>query len=109
MKINRVRAHPFGCLSDKEMSFGPGMNVVLGANEAGKSTLFLAIRHALLATTRLLKSGVAKHLTPYLPASGGDAISVDLEVATPESAGGARTQGPSSRCRKGRRSPTRPR
>jgi exonuclease SbcC len=84
VKINRVRAHPFGCLSDKEMSFGPGMNVVLGANEAGKSTLFLAIRHALLATTRLLKSGVAKHLTPYLPASGGDAISVDLEVATPE-------------------------
>jgi uncharacterized protein YhaN len=42
--IWRVRLRPFGFFADREVAFGEGLNVVLGPNEAGKSTLFNAIK-----------------------------------------------------------------
>lgn len=42
MKIHRVRAHEFGKL-DGELDLAPGMTVIHGGNEAGKSTWLQAI------------------------------------------------------------------
>ncbi len=47
MIIRRIRATRFGCLNDFEASFEPGLNVIQGPNEAGKSTLHRALLTAL--------------------------------------------------------------
>jgi DNA repair protein SbcC/Rad50 len=84
MIVRKARLRPFGPVVDRELSFSPGLNVVLGPNEAGKSTLFQAIRMCLLVTTKLTKPGLEKYVAPYLPLAGGDFIRVDMECAGPE-------------------------
>lgn len=39
MQIRDVKVYNFGKLQDREYGFAPGINVIYGANEAGKSTL----------------------------------------------------------------------
>lgn len=39
MRITEARIYSFGKLQKKEFRFGPGINVVYGANESGKTTL----------------------------------------------------------------------
>ena len=82
MIITRLRAVPFGCFPDKEVRFQRGLNVVLGPNEAGKSTLFEALRNVLLLRTRLTKPQHAQRVAPYLPVSGGDFIRVEADLET---------------------------
>ena len=79
MRVSRLRLGPFGFFADQQVEFSPGLNVVLGPNEAGKSTIFRAIQQALLVSTNLTKRERAVHVEPYLPVSGGDSIRVDLE------------------------------
>jgi hypothetical protein len=43
MRLRRIDLPGFGCLRDFTADFGPGINVVFGLNEAGKSTLQQAI------------------------------------------------------------------
>ena len=85
MIITRVLLHPFGCFSHRQLDLSPGLNVVLGPNEAGKSTLFRSIRHALLVPTKLSRPGLATYVSPYLPVSGGDSIRVELDFAVTDS------------------------
>ncbi|MGD8240017.1 MAG: AAA family ATPase, partial [Armatimonadota bacterium] len=47
MRLERLHVRNFGCLRDAEYEFAPGINVVRGPNEAGKSTLQAAIIAAL--------------------------------------------------------------
>ena len=47
MILRRLRVHPFGRFADREVTFGPSLTVVLGPNEAGKSTLLSAVKNAL--------------------------------------------------------------
>ena len=47
MIIRRVRVRAFRRLGDEEFDFTPGLNVVRGRNDAGKSTLHLAFSAAL--------------------------------------------------------------
>jgi DNA repair exonuclease SbcCD ATPase subunit len=47
MRIERLCIRNFGCLRDVELEFAPGLNVIRGPNEAGKSTLQAAIMAAL--------------------------------------------------------------
>lgn len=60
MRIASLRLHGFGRFREREFQFGPGLTIVYGPNEAGKSTL-----HAALAasTFGLAPSGrrLAKH------------------------------------------------
>ena len=84
MIVRRLRLHPFGCFADRELSFAPGLTVVLGPNEAGKSTFFHALRHVLFLPAALPRPQAAKYVRPFLPASGGDTIRVELDF---ESAG----------------------
>ena len=43
MRLTRIEIEGFGTLSGMELRFGPTMNLVVGPNEAGKSTLQEAI------------------------------------------------------------------
>lgn len=47
MKLLNIRIHGFGKLVNREFHFAPGLNLVFGPNEAGKSTLQRAILSAL--------------------------------------------------------------
>ena len=48
MKIRRLRVTDFGTIREADIEFGPGLNVLYGPNDLGKSTLGDAIRLALL-------------------------------------------------------------
>lgn len=39
MKINRIHLEAYGCFENKTFDFSPHLNVILGPNEAGKSTM----------------------------------------------------------------------
>src|SRR5919109_3563862 len=43
MRLTRIEIGGFGSLHDLDLRFGPAMNLVVGPNEAGKSTLQEAI------------------------------------------------------------------
>jgi len=79
MILRKLHLHPFAGATDLEVSFAPGLNVVLGLNEAGKSTLRRALRQVLFVPTRLTKREAESEVAPYLPLSGGDTVRVSLE------------------------------
>jgi len=79
MKIKSIKLHPFAGIQDKEIKFSDGLNLLLGPNEAGKSTIFHAISHGLLTTTNLVKKDFGDNMHPYLPV-GGDVIRVTLKI-----------------------------
>ncbi len=81
MILTRLRLDPFGFFSNREVRFTPGLNVVLGPNEAGKSTLFGAVRNILLRA-KLKKGEFEKYLQRYLPAAGGDTLRVECDFQT---------------------------
>ena len=81
MILRRLQLHPFAGSADREVRFEPGLNVILGPNEAGKSTLRRALRQALLVSTKLSKREAESEVLPLLPLGGGDTIRVSLELA----------------------------
>jgi exonuclease SbcC len=75
MILERLRIESFAGLADREIAFGEGLNVILGPNEAGKSTLFQAIRHTLLT-----KAGNRRRpLETFFPLGGGDSIACSVQ------------------------------
>jgi len=80
VRLGKLSLSPFGAFSKKLLEFAPGLNVVIGPNEAGKSTVFNAVRLALLVSTDPTKKERERRVDPYLPVSGGDSIRVDLEL-----------------------------
>ncbi len=78
MIVRRLRLHPFGCFADRELRFAPGLTAVLGPNEAGKSTIFEALRNSFLRS-RLTKSERAEYIDCHLPASGGDTVRLEMD------------------------------
>ena len=52
MRIQRVIARAFGPFRDEELELAPGMTVVVGPNEAGKSTWHAAMRLAITGIRR---------------------------------------------------------
>ena len=45
MQIDRAAIFRFGKLADRTVDFAPGINIVYGKNEAGKTTLHLSLIH----------------------------------------------------------------
>lgn len=48
MKLTRIEVEHFGCIRRASVELGPGLNVLFGPNDLGKSTLARAVRAALL-------------------------------------------------------------
>ncbi len=85
MIVRRLRLFPFGCFDDKEVVFAPGLNVILGPNEAGKSTLFNAVKSSFLRT-RLTRPKFAQFIEKFLPAGGGDIVRLEIEFSAADAA-----------------------
>lgn len=77
MIINKIKIGSFGCFSDKELEFKKGLNVIIGPNEAGKSTAFNAIQKVLFTPVKLTKQEHKKEIARFIPL-GGDTINVEL-------------------------------
>ena len=83
MIIERVTLTSFAGVSERSVEFSPGLNIVFGENEAGKSTIFSGIEHALLTPSKLTKSRFDKELGRLCPVGGGDTIKVALDFSGP--------------------------
>jgi exonuclease SbcC len=81
MILNKVILNPFGGLGSHELVLKPGLNVVLGPNEAGKSTYFNAIQKALLNLVKPRKGSPDwADMQRFLPL-GGDTAHVELHFS----------------------------
>ena len=78
MRLHRLRVQNFAAIRDLEVAFGPGLNVLYGPNDLGKSTLADAIRLVLLLPH------TSSYYEPYIPWSGADDPFVDLTFETEE-------------------------
>lgn len=76
MKLHRLHVQNFAAIREMEISFGPGLNVLYGPNDLGKSTLADAIRLVLLLPY------TSTHCEPYIPWSGAVDPFVDLTFET---------------------------
>ena len=85
MILKKVRLAPFGAVADKTYTFEQGLNVLLGPNEAGKSTLINAIYAALFIPSSVGRSSKAwkNLLQNYLPYPDGDTVRVEIEAEAP--------------------------
>jgi exonuclease SbcC len=79
MILTRLHVHTFGCFTNQRMDFQKGLNVMLGPNEAGKSTVFQAIQKTLLVPSKLKKLDFEREMARFLPVGGGDTLEAELE------------------------------
>lgn len=78
MIFKTIKLHPFAGFSDMELIFEPGLNVLVGPNEAGKSTVFSGLQRVLFTPAHLHKRDFDTLIAPLLPIGGGDTIAVTL-------------------------------
>jgi len=76
MRLHRLRATSFAGIRDVDIAFGPGLNVLYGPNDLGKSTLVAAIRLAFLLPHS------STHSDQYVPWTGGDDPIVEMTFET---------------------------
>lgn len=85
MRLLWVRAHPFGPIKDQQLSFGPGLTVISGANETGKSSWHAATTTALTGRrkgkARKADEHFAAQSSRYKPWTG-DSWAVSCAVET---------------------------
>jgi DNA repair exonuclease SbcCD ATPase subunit len=76
MRLHRLHAASFGAIREVDIEFGPGLNILYGPNDLGKSTLVAAIRLALLLPHS------STHSEQYVGWSSGDDPRVELTFET---------------------------
>jgi len=76
--LETLQVVSFGALVSLKLELEPGANVILGPNEAGKSTLFKALQHLLLTSVNLNKRNFQEVIQPLLPVGGGDTVSASI-------------------------------
>jgi hypothetical protein len=76
VKLHRLRVLDFGTIAEADIEFGPGLNILYGPNDLGKSTLADAIRLALLLPH------TSTHIEEYVPWTGGRDPVVELTFET---------------------------
>ncbi|MDK2830336.1 AAA family ATPase [Methanolobus sp. WCC1] len=79
MIIKKVRLSPFGGLSDREIVLEEGLNVIVGPNEAGKSTIYSGIQKVLFTPSKLNKRSFENEMKNHIPV-GGDTSNVELQL-----------------------------
>lgn len=81
MTLETYSCEQYAGIHDKEISFVPGMNVILGDNEAGKSTLIAGITDVLLTPTSQLKRNTHKRfLERSFPVNGANVIDGEVRL-----------------------------
>jgi exonuclease SbcC len=78
MILQELTLKPFAGLSSLKVVFSEGLNVVLGPNEAGKTTLVNALKMALFMPAQYDKRTFEREISRFLPLRGGDTIQVEL-------------------------------
>ena len=78
MIISRITLSPFAGIPHLDLSFSDGLNVILGANETGKSTVFHALYNVIFTEAKLTPGRFKKLMNRFLPVGGGDTIAVEL-------------------------------
>jgi exonuclease SbcC len=78
MIIEKVIITTFGGLSKKEIDLKEGMNVIVGPNESGKSTIYNAIENTLFTPSNLTPAKLRKQMGRFIPVGGGDTIEVTI-------------------------------
>ena len=81
MIVTSVKLQPFAGFSKLTVPFKAGLNVVLGPNESGKSTLVSALNIALFESTKYGKRDWSKELERFIPIQGGDTFQVSLDFS----------------------------
>src|SRR5437667_12633467 len=76
MRLHRLFVKSFAGILDADIELGPGLNVLYGPNDLGKSTLVEAIRLALLLPHN------STHYEPYVGWTGGDNPIVEMTFET---------------------------
>jgi DNA repair exonuclease SbcCD ATPase subunit len=76
LRILRLHLHDFAAIEDAEIEFGPGLNVLYGPNDLGKSTVVDAIRLALLLPQ------YSTQIEEYVPWTGGRDPAVEMTFET---------------------------
>jgi exonuclease SbcC len=79
MTLSALHITSFAALAALDIPLEPGLNTVLGPNEAGKTTLFKALQHLLLTPVKLNKRSFQERVEPLLPVGGGDTVSCSVE------------------------------
>ena len=67
MKIKKVECEQFAGLQDTEIVFEDGLNIIVGENESGKSTMVDLIYHLLFQDTKLDGRSDAEFIDRYFP------------------------------------------
>ena len=80
MRFSSVRIGVFGALNDVRVELRPGLNLVVGENEAGKSTLFAALRHTMLTPSRLTPARLQRELGRHFPRPDGNELECELTI-----------------------------
>ena len=81
MRFESVKAHAFGPFRDETLELSPGMNVVYGPNEAGKSSWHAALYAGLCGRRRTRgKDKVAEFVERYRPWDGDTAWDVGAVI-----------------------------
>lgn len=81
MRINRVHLTHFGCFHRKCVEFKPGINVIYGENEAGKSTVHRFIQAMLFGVERLRgKASKKDEYTRFQPWHEGKNYEGSMEI-----------------------------
>ncbi|MBN8215589.1 MAG: AAA family ATPase [Spirochaetes bacterium] len=80
MRLERIRLEPFGAFGNRELAFSPGLQVVLGPNEAGKSTFWNALYEVLFRPVLIDKRKTADReaVARFLPIGSGNHSRVSL-------------------------------
>jgi exonuclease SbcC len=78
MEIKHVSISRFAALSDVEIPFKQGLNVLYGKNEAGKSTVIRAISSVLFLPIKTRNQKEKDTIKSFRPLSGGDEFGASL-------------------------------
>jgi DNA repair exonuclease SbcCD ATPase subunit len=76
LRILRLHLHDFAAIEDADIEFGPGLSVLYGPNDLGKSTVVDAIRLALLLPQ------TSTQIEEYVPWTGGREPVVEMTFET---------------------------
>jgi len=78
MKLKQIELCPFAGIQQRSITFQAGLNVIVGENEAGKSTLVNAIKAVLFESTNLGKRPLQEFGDKYFPRGKSDQAKVVL-------------------------------